>query len=79
MPTHHLVISERGQITIPKKIRARINVKFFACDVENGTIVLKPVQTRDEFLAELDAAEKDWKKHGGKTWEEVMKKAGLNS
>lgn len=79
MPHHHLVISERGQITIPKKIRAKINVKFFMCDVENGAIVLKPMQTRDEFFAELDAAEKNWKKHGGKTLEEVMKKAKLDS
>lgn len=77
MSTYHLVISERGQITIPKKIRAEINVRFFMCDVENGTIVLKPVQTRDEFLAELDAAEKDWKKHGGKTLEEMKKKYNL--
>lgn len=77
MATHHLVISERGQITIPKKIRNQINVKLFMCEVEDGAIVLKPVQTRDEFLAELDAAEKDWKKHGGKTLEEMKKKYSL--
>ncbi len=70
-------VSDRGQITLPKKVRAEIKVKFFTCDVENGTIVLKPVQTREEFFAELEERDKDWEKHGGVSWKKVMKKAKL--
>lgn len=32
-----------------------------------------PMQTREEFLAELDAAEKDWEENGGYTLEEIKK------
>ncbi|MBI5413450.1 AbrB/MazE/SpoVT family DNA-binding domain-containing protein [Candidatus Peregrinibacteria bacterium] len=72
-----LPISERGQITIPKKMRRQFKAKFLTCEFENGTIVLKPLKTREEFFEELEAAEKDWEKNGGVSWEEVMKKAGL--
>lgn len=71
-------LSNRGQITLPQKIRQQITVKFFTCDVKNGAIVLKPVQTREEFFAELEEREKHWEKHGGIPWKEVMKKAKLS-
>ena len=78
MSTKIIPLSERGQITLPKKIRTQIKVKFFTCEVEGGAIVLKPLKTREEFFRELEDAERDWEKHGGRSWQEVMKKAKLS-
>lgn len=71
-------VSNRGQITLPKNVRVQMNVKFFTCDIENGAIMLKPLKTREEFMEELDEAERDWEKNGGIPWKEVMKKAKLS-
>lgn len=73
-----LPVSDRGQITLPKKIRDKIQVKFFTCEIENGAVVLKPLKTREDFFAELEAAEKDWEKNGGKTLDEIAKKYHLD-
>lgn len=73
-----LPISERGQITIPKKVRDEIKVKFFTWTVEEGRLVLKPLKTRDEFVEELEEAEKNWEKRGGLTISEMKKKYKLS-
>lgn len=78
MSTKILPLSERGQITLPKKIRDQIRVKFFTCEMENGAIILKPLKTKEDFLEELDTADQDWEKNGGVSWQKVMKKAGLS-
>lgn len=72
-----LPVSERGQITIPKEMRDCIKVKFFICEMQDDALVLKPLQTREEFIEELEVAEKDLKKHGGKTIEQLKKKYNL--
>jgi len=77
MASKIIPVSERGQITLPKKVRDAIKVKFFTCEVEDGTIILKPMQTREEFFDELEEREKDWEKNGGIPWNKVMEKAGL--
>lgn len=69
-----LSLSDRGQITIPQKMRKSIFVKHFVCRIEDGNIVLEPLQTREEFLKELDETEKDWKKKGGKNLSQMKKK-----
>ncbi len=71
-------VSDRGQITLPKKVRDEIKVKFFTCEVKHGMVVLKPLKTREEFLEELEEASRDFNKHGGIPWKEVMKKAKLS-
>lgn len=72
-----LSVSDRGQITIPQKIREKYGVKHFICIVREDGIVLKPLQTRDEFVAELESAEKDWSKYGGMTLAQVKSKFKL--
>lgn len=72
-----LEISERGQLTIPKKFREQVLVKRFICRLENGKIILEPLQTREEFLAELDAIEKDYQKNDGLNLAEMKKKYDL--
>lgn len=72
-----LSLSDRGQLTIPKKVRNQITVKRFICNIENGNIILTPLQTRDEFLQELDEAEKEWETKGGLNLSELKKKYDL--
>jgi len=72
-----LPISERGQITLPKKIRDKIQVRLLTCEIENGNVVLKPLKTRDEFFAELENAETDWEENGGLTLEKMKAKYNI--
>jgi len=76
-----VAISDRGQVTIPKGVRAQIidGVQYFTCQMKGSSIVLEPLQTRDEFLEELEEARKDWKKKGGLTVKEMGKKFNIKS
>lgn len=75
---HRIIpVSDRGQLTIPKKIRDEIKVKFFTCEMEEGRLILKPLKTREDFFVELDEAEEGWKKHGGMTLAQMKKKYKL--
>lgn len=77
MNTSIISLSDRGQITIPQDVREKVVVKHFVCTVENGSIILRPLQTREDFLLEIEGAEKDWKKNGGLTLKEIKKKYQL--
>ncbi|MFA6917676.1 MAG: AbrB/MazE/SpoVT family DNA-binding domain-containing protein [Candidatus Gracilibacteria bacterium] len=72
-----LSVSDRGQVTIPLKVRQKYGVKHFICIVQGDGIVLKPLQTRDEFVKELEDAERDWSKNGGATLAQVKSKFKL--
>lgn len=69
-------ISERGQITIPKKMRSLIKGSLLSIRVENSCLVLSPVQTVDQFFADLDDSIKDYEKNGGVALKEMIKKYG---
>ena len=77
MDTPIVTVSERGQITIPRKIRLQLPVEHFVCKVENGRIVLDPLQSREDFFAEIEEAENDWEKNGGLSLNEMRKKFNL--
>ena len=70
-------ISKRGQLTLPASIRKDLKADAVMCCWSGNNVVLQPVRTREQFLAELAASKQDWETHGGPSWEEVMKKAGL--
>lgn len=70
-------ISDRGQLTVPKKIRELMNAKRFVCTFDDGKIMLEPLRTIEEFWNQLEAAEKDWKKNGGSSLKEIKKKYNL--
>lgn len=72
-----LELSERGQLTIPKKIRDQVDFKRFICHTEDGKIILEPLQTREDFLSEMDSIEKDYKKNGGIGLKDIKKKYDL--
>lgn len=68
-------ISERGQITIPKALRDKIAVTHLVFEVkDDDSIVLTPLQTREDFLKELENAKADYKKNGGLTIKEIKEK-----
>lgn len=46
-------INERGQITIPKKMR-RKGLKLLQMSMKGETYIMEPLETRDQFLEELE-------------------------
>ncbi len=47
-------ISSKNQITVPRKILARLpETKYFDVAVENGALVLKPVEVLETKLEEI--------------------------
>ncbi len=78
MAQNIIQISSRGQITIPKEIRDAFGTNNLTYDLENGELRLRPLQTREEFFAELDFLVEDWKKTGiSYSLEEIAKKYDL--
>jgi bifunctional DNA-binding transcriptional regulator/antitoxin component of YhaV-PrlF toxin-antitoxin module len=72
-----LSLSDRGQITIPQEMRKMFSVKHFICKSDGENIILQPLQTKDEFMNELEDAEKDWEKNGGLNLSQIKKKYNL--
>lgn len=49
-------IDEKGRITIPKHVRERLDLspgERIELDVENGSIVVRPKISREEFVEEM--------------------------
>lgn len=76
-PTTILSVSERGQITIPMELRRQLGSKHLICTLENNSVVLRPLQTKEDFIKELEDAKKSWKKDGGLTLAQMKKKYSL--
>lgn len=72
-----LSVSQRGQITIPVELRRQLGSKHVICTLENNAVVLRPLQTKEDFLHELEDAKKTWKKNGGITLAQMKKKYSL--
>jgi len=69
-----VIISSRGQITLPKKVREKFGASAVEVSMRGDQIILKPLQTREDFYTELDAIEKDYEKNGGISLAEMKKK-----
>jgi len=54
-----------------------MQVKHFICTAKDDSIVLTPFQSKEEFLMDLEEAEKDWKRNGGLSVEEMRKKHNI--
>ena len=72
-----ITMSSRGTITIPNTFRKKIKTVHLSFQIKGNDIVFTPVQTREEFFAELEEAEKDYEKNGGITLKEMKKKYNL--
>ena len=47
-------LSPKNQITVPRKILARLpHTKYFELEMENGALVLKPVQVVETNLEQI--------------------------
>jgi len=67
-------LNDRGQFTVPKEDRDTVGTRYFVYRFNAGTITLSPLQTREEFLKELEEAEGDWEKNGGYSLEDMHKR-----
>ena len=68
--------TERGQITIPKELRERLNIDYktkMKVYVEDGRIILEPVSSLDMLLKELETEAKE----KGLTKEELYKELDI--
>jgi bifunctional DNA-binding transcriptional regulator/antitoxin component of YhaV-PrlF toxin-antitoxin module len=74
MTSKRLTVSARGQITIPKAMLKALGARYLECSFDGKNLTLKPMQTRDEFFAELDQVEKNWERDGGGFTVAQMKK-----
>ena len=83
MPTKSVKITQKGQVTIPGEIRARLNATTVYFEIENDQIVIKPVRDAAGSLSEYaknvepGISEKQIK---DQAWEEaVREKTGKKS
>lgn len=76
-------ITRKGQVTIPKEIRERLNTNTIYFDVENDTVVVKPVRDAAGSLREYAGNVEPgipMKQMKDKAWEEaVREKSGQKS
>jgi AbrB family looped-hinge helix DNA binding protein len=83
MPITSVKITRKGQVTIPKEIRAKLNATAVYFIVENGEIIIKPVQDAAGSLSEYARNINPgitMKQIKDKAWEEaVHEKAGQKS
>lgn len=71
-----VAISNRGQITVPKKLRSRFST-YAVCEETSEGVILKPLKTSDQFLLELEESYEDWKQNGGTSLDQLAKENGL--
>lgn len=55
-----LILSDRGQITIPKKIREKIQTSNFTCAIESGRIVLTPINIKTPYSQKEEGQKSSW-------------------
>lgn len=78
MSEKYLLISPRGQITIPKRYRKNIKVNLFSIQQQGEDIILRPVKTREDFLEELEERHAEWKEKGGTPLAKIKKEHGIS-
>ena len=83
MTTAAIKITRKGQVTIPKEIRERLNASAVYFEVSNNTVMLKPVRDAAGSLREYAVkahAGGSMKQMKDKAWEEtVREKTGKKS
>lgn len=52
MTTAAVKITRKGQVTIPKEIREKLNANSVYFEVEDGTVIVKPVRDAAGSLSE---------------------------
>jgi AbrB family looped-hinge helix DNA binding protein len=83
METDAVKITQKGQVTIPKRIRDKLNATSVYFEVVNGEVVVRPVRDAAGSLSEYARKVKPGlsiKQMKDRAWEEaVHEKAGKDS
>ena len=83
MPITSIKITRKGQVTIPKEIRAKLNASAVYFEVNNNVVTIKPVRDVAGSLSEYARNVKpgtSMKQMKDKAWEEaVHEKTGKKS
>ncbi len=68
-------INDRGTLTLPKGVRNLFpNLELVVVKAEGRGILLEPLQTRDEFILELERRSKEAKNGKTSPLKEVLKR-----
>lgn len=76
MPTAAVKITKKGQVTIPKEIRDKLKTNTIYFDVEDDTVVVKPVRDAAGSLSEYARNVKpgaSMRQIKDKAWEEAVR------
>lgn len=76
MTTVAVKITRKGQVTIPKDIRQKLNTDTVYFEVEGDTVIVKPVRDAGRSLCEYAKNVKpgiSMKKMKARAWEEAMR------
>ena len=76
MPVTSVKITGKGQVTIPKELRAKLNASSVYFEVENNVITIKPVRDAAGSLNEYARNSKPGasiKQMKDKAWEKVVR------
>ncbi len=76
MPTAAVKITKKGQVTIPKEIREKLKTDTVYFDVENETVVVRPVRDAAGSLSQYAKNVKpgtSMKQMKDEAWEEAVR------
>jgi AbrB family looped-hinge helix DNA binding protein len=76
MPITSVKITRKGQVTIPKEIRAKLNASAVYFEIQNDVITIKPVRDAAGSLSEYARNVKPGasiKQMKEKAWEEAVR------
>jgi len=83
MTTATIKITRKGQVTIPKKIREKLNADFVYFETKDDIVMIKPIREAAGSLRDFAANVKpgvSMNKKRNKAWEEaVQEKTGKKS
>jgi AbrB family looped-hinge helix DNA binding protein len=65
-------ITKKGQVTIPKKIREKLNTEVVEFDIVDDNVIIRPIRSVSGSLKEYAKAFIPFKEAREKAWEEVV-------
>lgn len=72
-----LIATSRGQITLPKFWRDKMNTTYYKATIKDDKIIIEPVYEGKNLADEIEDSWKEYKQGKVITHEEVIKKYGL--
>lgn len=72
-------ISSKGQVTLPKEIRNFLNGRIIEFEIENGRVVIKPVESVAGSLSSYSKKFTDIKEVREKIWQDIANEKSGNT